>query len=372
MTTASAGEASRAATSSRVALEGLVELEAIRAAAARLRGVARRTPLHPSGLSAPDDPGSPVWLKCENLQHVSAFKVRGAYNFVSLLPESVRAEGLVTYSSGNHAQGVAFAARAFGVPATIVMPVDVPRVKLEATRALGARVELEGTTSSERQRRAEEILAEEGGAMVPPFDHPHIIAGQGTVGLEIVEQLREAAERGVMGGAQEKAGGSERTDGGRAAEADEPRRPGLVLVPIGGGGLISGVAAAVRTLAPEARVIGVEPEGAASMRASLEAGGPTTLESVETVADGLKPVRPGDLTFRHCRALVERIVTVTDEEIRQGFGWLFRRRLVVEPSGAATAAALLAGKVEPVEDGATVVVVSGGNVEPDLVARWLA
>ncbi len=269
---------------------------------------------------------------------------------MSLLPEDVRQRGLVTYSSGNHAQGVAFAARAFGVGATIVMPVDAPRVKLEATKALGARIEQEGTTSSERRRRAEEILAERGGAMVPPFDHPHIIAGQGTVGLEVVQQLAEAAER----------------------DPAAPDRPGLVLVPIGGGGLISGVAAAVRALAPGARVVGVEPEGAASMRASLEAGSPVTLERVETVADGLKPVRPGDLTFRHCRALVERIVTVSDEEIRAGFAWLFRRGLVAEPSGAAAAAALLAGKAESAGDGATVAVVSGGNVDPDLASRWLA
>lgn len=331
-------------------MEGLVGLEAIRAAAARLRGIARRTPLHPAGLEDPEDRDRRVWLKCENLQHVSAFKVRGAYNFVSLLPGEERSAGLVTYSSGNHAQGVAFAARAFGVPATIVMPTDAPRVKLEATRALGARVEQVGTTSSRRRERAEEILRERGGAMVPPFDHPDIIAGQGTVGLEIAEQLAEAAER----------------------DPGAPGRPALVLVPIGGGGLISGVAAAVRALAPEARVVGVEPEGAASMRASLEAGAPVTLDRAETVADGLKPVRPGDLTFRHCRTLVDRIVTVSDEEIRRGTLWLLGRRLVAEPSGAATVAALLAGKVDPASGGgATVAVVSGGNVDPGLLAGWM-
>ena len=327
----------------------LIDVAAIRAAASRLRGIARRTPLHPTGLEGPDDPAPLVWLKCENLQHVSAFKARGAYNFVSLLPEARRAAGLVTYSSGNHAQGVAFAARAFGVPATIVMPVDAPGVKLEATLALGATVERIGTTSSERRERAEAIVRERGGAMVPPFDHPDIIAGQGTVGLEIVEQLAMAV-----------------------GERATPSRLSLVLVPVGGGGLISGVAVALRALAPEARVIGIEPEGAASMRASLEAGTPVTLDRVETVADGLKPVRPGDLTFLHCRELVDRVVTVTDEEIRIATVWLFRRRLVAEPSGAASVAALLSGRVEPAADeGATVAVVSGGNVDPGLLAAWL-
>lgn len=327
----------------------LVALEAIREAAHRLAGAIRRTPLHPTGLMDPDEPDFPVWLKCENLQYVSAFKARGAYHFVSRLSEAERATGLVTYSSGNHAQGVAFAARAFGIPATIVMPVDAPSVKLEATRALGATVEQVGTTSSERRQRAEEILRERGGSMVPPFDHPNIIAGQGTVGLEIVEQL--AAADGTAAG---------------------PLRPALVLVPIGGGGLVSGVAAALRELVPEVRVVGVEPEGAASMRRSLEAGEPVTLERVETVADGLKPVRPGDLTFVHCRALVDRIVTVSDEEIRAATLWLFRRRLVAEPSGAAAAAALVSGRVEPTrEEGATVAVVSGGNVDPALLASWL-
>lgn len=325
---------------------GLVTLDEIEAAAARLRGVIRRTPLIPTEL----EPGRDLWLKCENFQRVSAFKARGAYNFVSLLPDEERLAGLVTYSSGNHAQAVAFAARAFGVRAKIVMPVDAPKVKLDATRALGADVEQVGTTSAERQERAEQIVRESGGVMVPPFDDARIIEGQGTVGLELVEQLADAARR-VSG---------------------EEVAPGLVLVPIGGGGLISGTAAAVRALVPEAKVVGVEPEGAAAMKRSLEAGRPTTLDRVDTVADGLKPVRPGDLTFAHCRSLVERVVTVSDAAIREAVVWLFGRRLVVEPSGAASVAAVLSGRVEPGERGPTVAILSGGNIEPGLLARWFS
>ncbi|MFQ5678100.1 MAG: threonine/serine dehydratase [Gemmatimonadota bacterium] len=339
----------------------LVSLKEIREAARALAGVARRTPLFPVSLptggphAVPREPASPpeAWLKCENLQHVSAFKLRGAYNFVRLLEEERRRMGLVTYSSGNHAQGVAFAARAFGIPATVVMPEDVPPIKLEATRALGAEVELAGTTSPERQARAEEIVSETGAVMVPPFDHPHIIAGQGTVGLEVIEQLSGRETPAARGGRG---------------------LPALLLVPVGGGGLISGIAAAVRAVAPGAKVIGVEPEGAASMAASLAAGRAVTLERVDTLADGLKPVRPGDLTLRHCQELVERVVTVSDEEIVEGVRWLFGQRLVVEPSGGAAVAALLAGRVRiaPPAEGATVAILSGGNLDPALLARWVA
>lgn len=323
----------------------LVSLADVEAARDRIGPAVRRTPLLPAprptaGGRASGDPPDALSLKCENLQWVSAFKARGAYHFVSRLSAAERNAGLLTYSSGNHAQAVAFAARAFGARARIVMPVDAPAVKRDGTRALGAEVEFAGTTSAERKARAEEIQREEGGTMVPPFDHPDIIAGQGTTGLEIVEQL----------GA---------------------RRPGLVLVPVGGGGLLSGVAAAVRGRCPEATIVGVEPEGAASMLRSLETGGPVTLDAVDTIADGLKPVRPGDLTYRHCRELVDRIVTVTDESIRAAVVWLFGRRLVVEPSGAATVAALLEGAVEPAERGATVAVLSGGNIEPSLLADWI-
>ena len=329
----------------------LVTLDAIRSAANRIRGAIRRTPLLPADRSAGPVPGDALdlWLKCECLQYAGAFKLRGAYNFISSLSPEVREEGVVTYSSGNHAQGVAYAARAFGVPALVVMPVDAPEIKVAAVRRLGARLEMAGTTTTDRKARAEELLADIGGTMVPPFDHPDIIAGQGTAGLEIVEQLREVSER-------------------RGHEV----RASMVLVPIGGGGLVSGVAAAIRELAPDATVIGVEPQGAPKMTRSLDAGQPITLESVDTIADGLKPVRPGDLTFEHTRELVDQVVTVDDASIREAVLWCLGQRLVVEPSGAATIAAIASGKAKPASDGATVAVLSGGNLDPSILRFWLA
>jgi len=325
--------------------DGLVTLSDVRRAQERIGGAVRKTPLVAApwpvvgGRPQTDAPDA-MWLKCENLQWVSAFKARGAHHFVGRLSTEERDAGLITYSSGNHAQAVAFAAKSFGVSARIVMPIDAPEVKRQATIALGAEVEFVGTTSAERKARAEEILRDDGGTMVPPFDHPDIIAGQGTVGLEIGEQLGD-------------------------------RTLATVLAPIGGGGLLAGVAAAIRGLAPEARIVGVEPEGAASMLRSIEGGGPVTLDRVETIADGLKPVRPGDLTFRHVRDLVDDVVTVDDRSIRHAVRWLFARRLVVEPSGAATVAALLAGTVTPAESGETVAILSGGNIEPSLLIEWL-
>lgn len=331
---------------------GLVELAAVEEAARRIRAAVRRTPLLPlSWADARLQKGGGegrLWLKCECLQHAGAFKLRGAFNFVAGLDPAERSAGVVTYSSGNHAQGVAWAARAFGIPAIVVMPVDAPAVKVEAVRRLGAELQQVGTTTVERRARAEEILAQRGGTMVPPFDHRWIIAGQGTVGLEFVEQLAEAA--GLGSGTQ-------------------PLR--LVVVPIGGGGLISGVAVVARALAPEARIVGVEPAGAAKMSRSLAAGRPVTLATVDTIADGLKPVRPGDLTFRHCRDLVDEVVTVSDDAIREAVRWCYRQRLVVEPSGAAPVAALATRVVRPPESGETVVVISGGNLDPTLLRQWL-
>jgi len=205
--------------------EGLVTMDEIRAAALRIRGAVRRTPLLPADESAGALPGdvSDLWLKCECLQFAGAFKLRGAYNFISSLAPEIRPAGVVTYSSGNHAQGVAYAARAFGVPATVVMPLDAPPIKAAAVRRLGARLEQAGLTTTERKARAEELLAELGGTMVPPFDHRHIIAGQGTVGLEIVEQLREARDH--LGEARRAIGALElqAVVGGREVEALEVR-----------------------------------------------------------------------------------------------------------------------------------------------------
>jgi len=325
----------------------LVTLRQVQDAAARLEGVALRTPLLPGELPG----GTTVWLKCESLQRAGAFKVRGAYNYVSLLSPEERAAGLVAYSSGNHAQGVAWAARAFGIPATIVMPVDAPGVKVAGVRRLGAEIELVGTTAPEREARALEIERDEGRTMVPPFDHPNIIAGQGTAALEIWEQLDEAAARG------------------EGAVGD----PGLALVPIGGGGLLSGCAVVLRELAPECRIVGVEPEGAGDTKRSLEAGHPVQLDRVDTIADGLRPPRPGDLTFAHIRELVDEVVTVPDRAIVDAVLWCFRHHLVVEPSGAATVAALLSGAVDPADaaGGDVTALLSGGNIDPVVLAGWL-
>jgi len=308
----------------------LVTLEAIEASAERIAGVAVRTPLLPF----PDlsqELGGEVRLKCESLQRAGSFKIRGAYNLVSQLsPDTVR-KGVVTYSSGNHAQAMALAAQLVGGRAVVVMPANAPKVKIDGARRLGAEVVFEGTTSPERKARAETIAHEEGLVVVPPFEHPRIIEGQGTVGLEIFQDWPEVE---------------------------------VVLAPIGGGGLLSGTVAALRRLKPEVTVIGVEPEGGSTMRTALDAGGPVTLESTDSIADGLITVRAGELTYRHIEALVDDVVTVTDEAIHEATALLLnRRKLVVEFSGAATVAAIISGVV-PVEGRRVAVVLSGGNLDP--------
>ena len=314
----------------------LVTLADIRAAADRIRGLVVRTPLLPSPELAEASGAAEVRLKCENLQRAGAFKARGGINFVAQLPPEVLKQGIITYSSGNHAQAVALAARLEGVRAVVVMPTTAPGVKVEGARRLGAEVVFAGTTSLERKRRAEESAHDQHLAMVPPFDDPRIIAGQGTVGLEIVEDWSDVE---------------------------------VVLVPVGGGGIASGVAAAVKGLRPEARIIGVEPEGGASMRSALAAGGPVTLDSTGSIADGLLPVRAGDLTWRHMDALAEGVVTVDDAAIREATRFiLHRHRLVVEFSGAATVAALRSGAVDC--GGRNVVaVLSGGNLDPSFLTE---
>lgn len=314
--------------------EGLVGLTEIEAASRRLPGVAIRTPLLPVD-AVSEAVGADVRLKLENLQRTGSFKIRGAHNFVSQLSDEQVEHGIITYSSGNHAQAVAMAGKLRGVRAVVVMPTDAPAVKRNGAKVLGAELHFEGTTSVERKRRAEELAEAEGLAMVPPFDHRHIIAGQGTVGLEIAREWEDVD---------------------------------LVLAPIGGGGLSSGVAAAVKRMLPRARFVGVEPEGAASMRAALDAGEPTLLTSVDTIADGLKPVIAGELTFQHADALFDDVVTVDDASIREATKLLVgRQKLVVEFSGAATTAALLSGAVDA-GGGRVAAVVSGGNLDPSLLA----
>lgn len=314
---------------------GLVPYAEVEAAAERLAGVAVRTPLWPSADTS-ERSGADVRLKLESFQRSGSFKLRGAYNHIARLSDEELAAGVITYSSGNHAQAVALSARLRGVSAVVVMPVNAPEIKRAGTLRHGARVVSEGATSIERKQKAEQIQRDEGRHMVPPFDDPWIIAGQGTV-------AREAA-------------------------LEWPEMDTWVVC-IGGGGLGSGSAVALRALRPDVRIIGVEAEGAASMRRSLDAGHPVTLESIDTIADGLAPVRPGDLTFRHVRALFDDVVTVSDDAIREATRHLLlEQKLVVEYSGAAALAALRSGAVEA--DGRCVgVTVSGGNLDPSLFAE---
>lgn len=320
------------------AIVTLTSLADIEAAAVRIAGVARRTPLLDLTIEMTDRvplrAGRAFHVKCENFQPMGAFKIRGAFNMLARLMVGRDSSpgafaGVITYSSGNHGQAVAMAARRLGVHAVVVMPTTAPPNKIAGAKELGAEVILEGTTSMHRKARAEAEAAARGLEMMPPFDHPWIIEGQGTCGLEIVDALPSAA---------------------------------CVLVPVGGGGLLAGVAAAVKQRLPSARVIGVEPAGAAKMSTSLRKGEPVTLDSTATIADGLMPVRPGDLTFAHARAFADDVVTVDDRQIAEATLWLHdRARLVAEPSGAATIAAIRAGLVDHI-DGDIAAVLSGGNV----------
>ncbi len=319
----------------------LVTIDEIRAAAATLAGVALRTPLVPFGR-----PERRQWLKAESLQPIGAFKLRGAYNAVASLTSAERAKGVITYSSGNHAQGVARAARLFGVPAVIVMPSDAPALKRARVEEDGAEVVIVGTASDERKQRAEEIAAARGLAIIPPYDDRRIVAGQGTCGLEIAEAMPDVA---------------------------------VVLVPVGGGGLAAGVAAAIRALAPHARVIGVEPELAADARESLAAGRIIRWEAdrvSRTIADGTRTQSIGTLNFAHLSVQMERVVTVSEAEIAAAVRLAAdEARLVVEPSGALSIAAMRFHAAELGLDpaaGPIVGVISGGNVDPELYRGYLA
>ncbi len=267
---------------------------------------------------------------------MGAFKIRGACNMLAQLTPDERRAGVITYSSGNHGQAVALVAQRFGIPAVVVMPETAPRVKVEGVRRYGAEAIFAGTTSVQRRTRAEAEAAARGLTMVPPFDHPWIIAGAGTCGLEILEQQPQVA---------------------------------VIYVPVSGGGLISGIAAAVKQIRGSVRVVGVEPAGAARVSASRAAGRVVTLEDTSTIADGLRAVRAGDLTFEHIQTHVDDVVTVPDAAIAAAVEWLFREaRIVAEPSGAAAVAGALQEGVEP----GTVAVISGGNVEPEDFARYIA
>jgi threonine dehydratase len=319
--------------------EIMIGLECIEVARRRLQGVALRTPLVPC-------PGGTrnraLYFKPESLQPIGAFKLRGAYNKISSLSSEELSRGVVAHSSGNHAQAVAYAARALNTRAVVVMPRGASLVKLDATAGLGAEVVLVGPGSAERTREAEELAEEHGYIPVPPYDDEVLMAGQGTIGPEILEDLPEVE---------------------------------TVLVPVSGGGLIGGISAAIKLSRPEVRVIGVEPELAADAKASLESGSLVEFPAEQvarTVADGLRVQRLGEAPFEHIRAFVDDIVAVTEEEILEAMRRLaLRVKLVAEPSGAVTFAAHLFHREELPASRLTVAVISGGNVEPGLLARVL-
>lgn len=308
----------------------LVSLGDLEAAARVLAPVAVRTPLLPADAIS-DVAGAPVWIKPEMLQRGGAFKFRGAYNFLSKMDPEARKRGVIAPSSGNHAQAVALAARLFGVPATVVMPTTVTPAKRGGAERLGARVVLAGTTTFDRLQKAEELMRAEGLTLVPPYDHPTIIAGQGTVGLEIADDLAHVEN---------------------------------VLVPVGGGGFSAGVASAIKLRLPNARVIGVEPTTAPKLSRARAAGKPVKIEHSGGLADGLLAVEIGHVTFAHHQRYLDDVVLVNDETLARAMRLLLdRMKLVVEPSGAITVAALLERKFTP--RGPTVAVLSGGNIEWD-------
>jgi threonine dehydratase len=312
-------------------------IETIRDAARVLRSLTARTPMEHSRYIA-SVVGSPVHLKCENLQRTGSYKIRGASYRLSRLTPEERARGVVAASAGNHAQGVAFAARQLGIAATIFMPMGVALPKLEATRDYGANVELVGNVVDESLAAAKRYAEATGAVFIPPFDHPDVIAGQGTVGLEILEDVPDVE---------------------------------TIVVPIGGGGLISGIAAAVKQLAPHVRIVGVQAENAAAYPPSLEAGEVRTVRTTPTIADGIAVGTPGRITFAIVRDLVDDVVTVSDDETASALLVLLERaKLVVEPAGAVGVAALLSGKIP--NPGRTVAVLSGGNIDPLMMERVIS
>jgi threonine dehydratase len=312
----------------------LVTIAEIEAARKLLAGVIRLTPLEPCRPLTAKLAG-PTWLKCENLQRAGSFKVRGAYVRLAGLSAAERRRGVVAASAGNHAQGVALAAGLLGIASTVFMPIGAPLPKIAATKGYGATVEFAGATVDEALVAAHEFAERTGAVLIHPFDHPDIIAGQGTVGLEVLEQLPEV--RTIVAGT-------------------------------GGGGLISGLAAAVKAVRPDVRIVGVQAAGAAAFPPSLRAGRPVRLESFGTIADGIAVGRPGDLTFAHVSKLVDEVVTVTEEDISRALLMLLERgKMIVEPAGSVGVAALLAGVVEV--ETPVVAVLSGGNIDPMLMVR---
>lgn len=308
----------------------------ILAARRRLEGVVHRTPVL-SSRTLDERAGCRIYLKCESFQRAGAFKIRGAYNAMAQLDARARRAGVLTYSSGNHAQAVALAGRLLEIPTLIVMPADAPAVKLAASRAYGADVVTFDPAREEREAVAERLLAERGMTLIPPFNHPQVIAGQGTAACELIEA---------------------------AAPLD------LLVAPCGGGGLLSGTAIAAKSLRPGCRVIGVEPEGAANGTRAFREGRIVRVEQPRTFADGLRPKALGEHTFSVIREYVDAMITVSEEEIRATLEFLWTRmKLVIEPSGAVGLAALYHRKV-PAQDARAGVILSGGNADIGAVADW--
>jgi len=314
----------------------VVSLADVEAARERLRGVIDATPVLP-GARLSEDLGANVVVKAENTQRAGSFKLRGAYNKIAGLTTEQRRQGVVAASMGNHAQGVALAARMVGAPAIVVMPEEASLTKVTATRRYGAEVILHGQSFDDATAHARHLSEAEGYTLVHAFDDPDIIAGQGVVGLEILDALPDV---------------------------------GTIIVPIGGGGLIGGIASVVRARKPQARVIGVQAAGCPSVRAAFEAGKPVTLAHARTIADGIAVKRPGDLTLPLIQELVEDVVMVEEDEIADAiFYTLQHLRLLVEGAGAVGVAALLSGKVQPRGDEQVCVVLSGGNIDANLLSR---
>jgi len=311
----------------------VITLDDVRAAAERLDGVANRTPVFTSR-TLDQRTDARVHVKAECFQRGGAFKFRGAYNAIAMLDAETRARGVLAYSSGNHAQAVAVAARLLGTTATIVMPLDAPPAKLEATRGYGAEIVSYDRWTENREEIGARLAAESGLELIRPYDDVRVMAGQGTVALELLEDVTDLD---------------------------------VLVTPVGGGGLIAGCATAAAALRPGIRVVGVEPEAGDDTRRSLEAGRRVRVEIPKTIADGLQTTEPGELTFDVNRQLVDEVVTVRDDEILDAMAFLFDRlKLVTEPSGAVGVAALLGGRVR---GGRIGVVISGGNVG---VARFAA
>jgi threonine dehydratase len=328
----------------------MVTLEQIKNAQQQLRGIAARTPLVRYYAPADkDDSGAPaadseeLYFKPESFQPIGSFKLRGAFNKIAAFSDEERRRGVISYSSGNHAQGVAYAARAMGAKAVIIMPRNAPKIKIDSTAALGAEIVFVGSASAERMQKAEELSRQHGYSIVPPYNDEFIIAGQGTAGLEILEDISDVE---------------------------------LVLVPVGGGGLVSGVATAIKLSGSSAKVVGVEPELANDAQQSYRKGEIVQLSAERvssTLADGLRTQSVGTLNFEHIRKHVDNIVTVTEDEIRTAVRRIVRgSRIVAEPSGAVTFAAWLFHRDELPTSRKTVAIVSGGNIEPQLLSQILS